>query len=54
MKIYKLKAKYNNDCNFIGTFYDVEGLAMAKEIAKQLSASDKFSQITITFQEDKK
>jgi len=54
METYKLKANYKKTSIFQGTFYDADGLDMAKEIAKLLSDSDKFSQVTITFQEDKK
>lgn len=54
MEIYKLKAVYKNNLNFQCAFYCNEGLEMAKEIAKLFSSSDKFSEITLTFQEDKK
>lgn len=54
MQIYKLTAKYKNKLNFKGTFYDEEGLEMAKAIAKLLSSSDEFSSIELIQQKDKK
>jgi hypothetical protein len=51
---YKLTATYKNRTLFKGSFYDADGLEMAKSLAKLLTSSNDFSDIELIQQEDKK